>query len=75
MEEFQTEGVSKVNFFLKFETLTVLLCSLNYSGRANEHQIPAPEMPQWQKNRSTGGGGGGGGGVSLSHLKFDIGCE
>lgn len=41
-------------------------------GRANEHQIPPPEMPAWQKNRSQGGQGGGqgggnrGGGVSIS---------
>lgn len=40
-------------------------------GRANEHQIPAPEMPAWQKSRSQGGqggqgGGNRGGGVSVS---------
>lgn len=34
-------------------------------GRANEHAPPPPEMPSWQKNRSSGPvGGGRGGGVS-----------
>lgn len=34
-------------------------------GRANEHAPPPPEMPSWQKNRSSGPAGGGrGGGVS-----------
>lgn len=33
-------------------------------GRAFEHAPPPPEMPSWQKNRSTGPAGGGFGGVS-----------
>lgn len=33
-------------------------------GRANEHAPPPPEMPSWQKNRSSGPAGGGRGGVS-----------
>ena len=39
-------------------------------GRANEHQPPPPEMPQWQKNRSQGGQGNqGGGGVSKQNIQ------
>lgn len=40
----------------EFLLITFHVFFYGYPGRANEHQIPAPEMPQWQKNRSTGGG-------------------
>lgn len=39
-------------------------------GRAWEYAVPPPEMPSWQKNRSTGGGGGGRGGGRVSKRKL-----